>query len=205
MKLPHLKDEHGKEQKYDRVEISSVVGLTAGAFAESPNVLSPRRRAAEAARKPSAKSSHVSLGPTPEVKEPAPLDSPFDDTRSYDAEAGGTPRDVGDVEDGDIDVDDMRFRVNGIVVDREMKGGAKANWEHVYQVLFQSSTPAGQRVALVLLIMVSLSVIVGTWLARGWSGLHVAANTVVMGFCSRARQRQGLPVRRGMAGHLLYG
>lgn len=60
-------------------------------------------------------------------------------------------------------VDDDRFRVNGIVVDREVRGGAKENWEDVYQVLFKSSTPNGQRMALTLLIMVSISVTVGAF------------------------------------------
>lgn len=155
MKLPHLKDERSKEQ-YDRVQVSSASGASPAGFAASPSVLSPRRRAAEAARKAAnggVNAAQVSLSPVP---------SAFDDSRSFDAEAGDTPRTAGDEdEDGDIDVDDLRFRVNGIVVDREMKGGAKPNWEYVYQILFQSSTPAGQRVALVLLIMVSLSVIIG--------------------------------------------
>jgi hypothetical protein len=159
MKLPHLKDERGKDQ-YDRVQVTSASGDGPTGFSASPNVLSPRRRAAEAARRAAAGSgsltdAQVSLSPAP---------SAFDDSRSFDAEAGDTPRadaDADEDEDGDIDVDDLRFRVNGIVVDREMKGGAKPNWEYVYQILFQSSTPAGQRVALVLLVMVSLSVIIG--------------------------------------------
>jgi hypothetical protein len=61
-------------------------------------------------------------------------------------------------------VDDERFRVNGIVVDHEISGGAKPHWEDVYQVLFQSSTPNGQRMALTLLIAVSVSVTCGTCL-----------------------------------------
>ncbi|GMF20050.1 unnamed protein product [Phytophthora lilii] len=56
---------------------------------------------------------------------------------------------------------DARFRVNGIVVDHEVKGGARAGWEGVYEIMFKSSTPTGQRVALVLLVMVSMSVVVG--------------------------------------------
>ncbi|KAF1782487.1 Voltage-gated potassium channel [Phytophthora cactorum] len=56
---------------------------------------------------------------------------------------------------------DLRFRVNGIVVDSEVKGGARNGWEGVYEIMFKSSTPTGQRVALVLLVMVSMSVVVG--------------------------------------------
>ncbi|KAF4323772.1 hypothetical protein BBO99_00000989 [Phytophthora kernoviae] len=55
---------------------------------------------------------------------------------------------------------DPRFRVNGIVVDVDVKGGARKGWEGVYQIMFKSSTPTGQRVALVLLVMVSMSVVV---------------------------------------------
>ncbi|KAG7397580.1 hypothetical protein PHYBOEH_000513 [Phytophthora boehmeriae] len=55
---------------------------------------------------------------------------------------------------------DPRFRVNGIVVDHDVKGGARQGWDGVYQIMFKSSTPTGQRVALVLLVMVSMSVVV---------------------------------------------
>ncbi|CAI5724505.1 unnamed protein product [Peronospora destructor] len=39
------------------------------------------------------------------------------------------------------------------------KGGARNGWENVYEIMFKSSTPTGQRVALVLLVMVSMSVV----------------------------------------------
>jgi hypothetical protein len=61
---------------------------------------------------------------------------------------------------------DPRFRVNGIVVDHEVRGGAREGWEGVYEIMFKSSTPTGQRVALVLLVMVSMSVVVGGSLRR---------------------------------------
>lgn len=161
MKLPHLKDERGKDQ-YDRVQVTSASGDGPAGFSASSGVLSPRRRAAEAARRAAAAIGGGGGGLTDAQVSLSPAPSAFDDSRSFDAEAGDTPRaDADEDADGDIDVDDLRFRVNGIVVDREMKGGAKPNWEYVYQILFQSSTPAGQRVALVLLVMVSLSVIIG--------------------------------------------
>ena len=59
--------------------------------------------------------------------------------------------------------EDHRFRVNGIVVDQEIRGGPKLGWEGIYQIMFQSSTPKGQQMALGLLVMVSFSVIVGEW------------------------------------------
>ena len=61
---------------------------------------------------------------------------------------------------------DLRFRVNGVVVDHEVKGGARNGWEGVYEIMFKSSTPTGQRVALVLLVMVSMSVVVGELLLQ---------------------------------------
>ncbi len=58
---------------------------------------------------------------------------------------------------------DNRFRVNGMVVDQEIRGGPKLSWEGIYQIMFQSSTPKGQQMALGLLVMVSFSVTVGEY------------------------------------------
>ncbi|KAI9918325.1 hypothetical protein PsorP6_011721 [Peronosclerospora sorghi] len=55
---------------------------------------------------------------------------------------------------------DSKYRVNEMVVDHEMKGGARNGWNGVYEIMFKSSTPTGRRVALVLLVIVSMSVIV---------------------------------------------
>jgi hypothetical protein len=60
-------------------------------------------------------------------------------------------------------IDDNRFRVNGIVVDQEIRGGPKPGWEPIYQILFQSSTPHGQQMALWILIFVSISVSCGKY------------------------------------------
>lgn len=83
-----------------------------------------------------------------------------DDGELFDSE--GKPRalqhDSATSSDG---LTDARFRVNGIAVGREIQGGPKPGWEHAYQILFQNSTPTGQRVALILLIMVSLSIACG--------------------------------------------
>jgi len=55
----------------------------------------------------------------------------------------------------------VEFRVNGILVDKDVKGGAKKNWMGVYMVLFRTSTPLGQRVAFILIGLVTISVSVG--------------------------------------------
>ncbi|RLN96547.1 hypothetical protein BBJ28_00018410 [Nothophytophthora sp. Chile5] len=84
--------------------------------------------------------------------------SPFE-VEAMDDDGADTPREKLEPDDEDM-AHDPRFRVNGIVVDHEVKGGAKAGWDGVYEIMFKSSTPTGQRVALVLLVMVSMSVIV---------------------------------------------
>ncbi|CEG39587.1 chloride channel family [Plasmopara halstedii] len=56
------------------------------------------------------------------------------------------------------DSEPVEFRVNGIIVDRDVKGGAKENWMGVYMVLFRTSTPLGQRVAFILIGLVTISV-----------------------------------------------
>lgn len=152
----HMKDEKSKEQ-YDPVEVSSVVDISPSEFAaDNPMTgLSPRRDR-KAHRE--GHSSHKRMPVADIDLNPYHDDDIFgDDSDVYDSE--GKPRAMKHA-DGD-DLDDARFRVNGIAVDREVQGGPKPNWEHAYQILFQSSTPTGQRVALILLIMVSLSIACG--------------------------------------------
>lgn len=64
---------------------------------------------------------------------------------------------------GMISSRDKRFRVNGYVVDQDIRCGPKSGWTTVYQMMFQSSSPTGQRTALFLLIMVSISVTIGNF------------------------------------------
>ncbi|POM72520.1 Voltage-gated Ion Channel (VIC) Superfamily [Phytophthora palmivora] len=52
----------------------------------------------------------------------------------------------------------VEFRVNGILVDRDVKGGAKKEWMGVYMILFRTSTPMGQRMAFILIGLVTISV-----------------------------------------------
>ncbi|GMF42627.1 unnamed protein product [Phytophthora fragariaefolia] len=85
---------------------------------------------------------------------------------------------------------DPRFRVNGIVVDHEVKGGARTGWEGVYEIMFKSSTPTGQRVALVLLVMVSMSVVVGECMLQlEGARVGIGALTKVPAWCVALRTR----------------
>lgn len=63
----------------------------------------------------------------------------------------------------ELEAEPVEFRVNGILVDRDVKGGAKKNWMGVYMVLFRTSTPMGQRVAFILIALVTISVTVGKY------------------------------------------
>ncbi|KAJ8576226.1 hypothetical protein ON010_g2982 [Phytophthora cinnamomi] len=60
----------------------------------------------------------------------------------------------------ELEAEPVEFRVNGILVDRDVIGGAKKNWMGVYMVLFRTSTPMGQRVAFILIALVTISVTV---------------------------------------------
>ncbi|KAG7384633.1 Coiled-coil domain-containing protein 22 [Phytophthora pseudosyringae] len=60
--------------------------------------------------------------------------------------------------DEELEAEPVEFRVNGILVDRDVIGGAKKNWMGVYMVLFRTSTPMGQRVAFILIGLVTISV-----------------------------------------------
>ncbi|RLN25929.1 hypothetical protein BBJ28_00013877 [Nothophytophthora sp. Chile5] len=139
--LSHLKErKKEKEGLYDHVDSTvtmSPIGFEDGVDAERGG----RAESADRHAMPSA----VDL-------------SPFE-AEDMDDDGADTPREKLDPDDEDV-AHDPRFRVNGIVVDHEVKGGAKAGWDGVYEIMFKSSTPTGQRVALVLLVMVSMSVIV---------------------------------------------
>ncbi|EEY56008.1 Voltage-gated Ion Channel (VIC) Superfamily [Phytophthora infestans T30-4] len=58
----------------------------------------------------------------------------------------------------ELEAEPVEFRINGILVDRDVKGGAKKEWMGVYMVLFRTSTPMGQRVAFILIGLVTISV-----------------------------------------------
>ncbi|GMF28531.1 unnamed protein product [Phytophthora lilii] len=79
---------------------------------------------------------------------------------------GKSPRKKKKKPDEELEAEPVEFRVNGILVDRDVKGGAKANWMGVYMVLFRTSTPMGQRVAFILIGLVTISVSVGEWFNR---------------------------------------
>lgn len=167
----HMKDETSKE-RYEAVEASSVVDISPSEFAPDNAIsgLSPRherkahhREGFGAGANASSSSGHQRRIPVADI-----------DLNPYDDEAFGDEGDLYDSEGkpramhhGDSAAD-ARFRVNGIAVDREIQGGPKPNWEHSYQILFQSTTPTGQRVALILLIMVSLSIACGELVAIAW-------------------------------------
>ncbi|DAZ97343.1 TPA: hypothetical protein N0F65_010777 [Lagenidium giganteum] len=136
------------DKLYDRVQVTSAQSESFGdaddnhhalSYDESGRMgLSPRR-----ARAKSPKPSHIVDLASPDL-EPVRGDDGYDSDANMGAD---TPSHADD-----------RFRVNGIVVDQEVRGGPKPNWRFVYEILFQSSTPTGQKMALTMLIMVSLSV-----------------------------------------------
>ncbi|KAJ0401640.1 hypothetical protein ATCC90586_008950 [Pythium insidiosum] len=123
---------------------TSVVDVDMDEFRAPSTGLSPRRKA----RQLQQQQQRQMLSP------PSQDDEPFaSDADPYDSDGkmamGRTSEE---------DLGDDRLRVNGIVVDQDMPSGAKPGWEDVYQIMFQSSTPNGHKMALTLLIMVSVSV-----------------------------------------------
>ncbi|RLN93573.1 hypothetical protein BBJ28_00021564 [Nothophytophthora sp. Chile5] len=72
----------------------------------------------------------------------------------------GRPRGKRPKEEDEDSAPELQFRVNGIIVDRDVKGGARKHWAGVYLLLFRSSTPMGQRIAIFFLAMVNASVAV---------------------------------------------
>lgn len=163
----HMKDDHHRnKERYAPVEASSVVDISPSEFqADNPMTgLSPRRDRKGAA---AAGAAGGASGSHQQQQRRLPVVADIDLNPYHDDETFADDNDLFDSEgkpramqhsDG---MTDARFRVNGIAVDREIQGGPKPNWEHSYQILFQSSTPTGQRVALILLIMVSLSIACG--------------------------------------------
>ncbi|TDH66368.1 hypothetical protein CCR75_008000 [Bremia lactucae] len=131
--LKELKAEKTKESRYDQVENSVEISLAE--FIDTNHVINAET---EKARRQQQRIS-VELS---------------DDDDDVNTEATTTKL------DDEIIGNDARFRVNGIVVDNDVKGGARSGWDGVYEIMFKSSTPTGQRVALVLLVMVSMSVVV---------------------------------------------
>ncbi|KAG3109737.1 hypothetical protein PI124_g11132 [Phytophthora idaei] len=131
--LKELKAEKKKESRYGHVDSS--VDMSPGGFRETPN-----------------NASNVEAGKQRQQRNPEELSDEDDD--DVDTEASTAKMESEEL------AHDLRFRVNGIVVDSEVKGGARNGWEGVYEIMFKSSTPTGQRVALVLLVMVSMSVVV---------------------------------------------
>lgn len=161
-----MKDEKSKE-RYEAVEVSSVVDISPSEFAPDNAIsgMSPRRdRKAHHREGTGGATGHQRRIPVADIDlNPYHDDEAFDNENDlYDSE--GKPRAMNH---GDTAAD-ARFRVNGIAIDREIQGGPKPNWEHSYQILFQSTTPTGQRVALILLIMVSLSIACGAFVVFGY-------------------------------------
>lgn len=76
---------------------------------------------------------------------------------------GKSPRKKKKKPEDELEAEPVEFRVNGILVDRDVKGGAKENWMGVYMVLFRTSTPLGQQVAFILIGLVTISVSVGEY------------------------------------------
>lgn len=154
-----MKDDRINKDLYDRVEVASTASDGFVSPATQQDVmefdiahrmgLSPRRK-----REKDRLKSHV-LDFDLEVAASgldSTLQEPHDAAeklRMKEEEASSQPSPV---------VEDDRFRINGIAVDQDIRGGPKPRWRYTYQILFQSSTPSGQRVALALLIFVSLSV-----------------------------------------------
>ncbi|CEG36886.1 chloride channel family [Plasmopara halstedii] len=130
--LKELKVEKGKEISYGHVESS--VELSPGGFRDSTST-----------------DNNVETGKSRHRLHSKPEELSDDDVDTDASTAKIDSRMLGH---------DPRFRVNGILVDSEVKGGARSGWEGVYEIMFKSITPTGQRVALVLLVMVSMSVVV---------------------------------------------
>ncbi|CAH0489223.1 unnamed protein product [Peronospora farinosa] len=132
--LSHLKELKVEKTSYDHVD--SAIDMSPGGFMETPSG-----------------STIVETGKVQQEQESVERYDHEEDENS-DADAFRNK-----IETETLTLD-LRFRVNGVVVDHEVKGGARNGWEGVYEIMFKSSTPTGQRVALVLLVMVSMSVVV---------------------------------------------
>ncbi|KAG1710270.1 hypothetical protein DVH05_017274 [Phytophthora capsici] len=74
------------------------------------------------------------------------------------AKVGKSPRKKKKKIEEEVESEPVEFRVNGVLVDRDVIGGAKKDWMGVYMVLFRTSTPMGQKVAFILIGLVTVSV-----------------------------------------------
>ncbi|KAE8884858.1 hypothetical protein PF005_g16679 [Phytophthora fragariae] len=113
--------------------------------------------------------STAPIDETPAFSDPAELDDPGKAQRvmpigelpsHQKPKTGQSPRKKKKKPEEELEAEPVEFRVNGILVDRDVKGGAKKNWMGVYMVLFRTSTPLGQRVAFILIGLVTISVTV---------------------------------------------
>ncbi|KAE9024328.1 hypothetical protein PR003_g13617 [Phytophthora rubi] len=138
--LSHLKERKAEKQSYGHVE--SVVDMSPGGFIDARSIT----KSMESGNGNGVKKQQSNSEDDEEDDDDADVDADTDASRRKLATENMAH--------------DARFRVNGIVVDQEVKGGARKGWEGVYEIMFKSSTPTGQRVALVLLVMVSMSVVV---------------------------------------------
>ena len=140
--LSHLKELKVEKTSYDHVD--SAIDMSPGGFMETPSGL-----------------TNVEVGNgQQQPQESGERYDHDDEDENSDADAFRNKIETEKL------TQDLRFRVNGVVVDHEVKGGARNGWEGVYEIMFKSSTPTGQRVALVLLVMVSMSVVVGELLLQ---------------------------------------
>lgn len=159
-----------KDKAYEAVDVSSVEAISPRGFDQdtADTGLSPRRgdrkahrdhqhrhRVAEADFDTQQRNINGSSGGTGSSQD------------TFDSE--GKPRRLRLAsEDEDEDGNEVQFDVSAIMVDREIPGGPKPTWERVYEVLYQSNTPSGQKLALMLLVLVSLSVVCGTFVYASW-------------------------------------
>uniref|UniRef100_A0AAV1UP37 Ion transport domain-containing protein n=1 Tax=Peronospora matthiolae TaxID=2874970 RepID=A0AAV1UP37_9STRA len=144
--LSHLKELQAEKKSYDHVD--SAVDMSPGGYIKTPSSLNDvegGRTAQEQEQEAQEKEQHQAQRPS------------HDPVQLCDNRDVRTARDKREI---DKLARDSQFRVNGIVVDHEVKGGARNGWESVYEIMYKSSTSTGQRVALVLLVMVSMSVAV---------------------------------------------
>ena len=145
--LSHLKELQAEKKSYDHVD--SAVDMSPGGYIKTPSSLNDvegGRTAQEQEQEAQEKEQHQAQR---QSQDPVQLC----DNRDV--------QNARDKRESEKMAHDSQFRVNGIVVDHEVKGGARTGWENVYEIMYKSSTSTGQRVALVLLVMVSMSVAVG--------------------------------------------
>ena len=154
--LSHLKELQADKRSYGHVD--SAVDMSPGGYVKTPSSLNDVEEGGSGSSALPAAQEQQQQQQQNQNLSPRLNLSPNQMTRDP------VERSLGD-EQSERETDkiahDAQFRVNGIVVDHEVKGGARRGWEGVYEIMFRSSTSMGQRVALVLLVMVSVSVAVG--------------------------------------------